>query len=188
MSTKLRLIVTLIAGVGIGVFLMSLGSRIGSGPEDAGTAGDTTGTKIWTCSMHPQIRMNRPGRCPICGMELVPVETMQKKADVQGEHAAHAAEHLTLREHARRMARVETAEITERELFKEIRTVGKVELDETRVAHISARVDGRVYEVFSNFPGTVVKEGDHLVSVYSPSLLSTQEEFLISYRREKEKK
>jgi Cu(I)/Ag(I) efflux system membrane fusion protein len=172
--------------IGIAVAGIAVGTRLGSGSGPASTTADTAaGTKIWTCSMHPQIRMNRPGRCPICGMELVPVETMQEKTDAQGKHAVHATEHLSLSEHARMMARVETAEIAERELFKEIRTVGKIELDETQVAHISARVDGRVDEVFASFPGTPVKQGDHLVSIYSPSLLSTQEEFLLSYRREK---
>lgn len=181
-NTKLRSLLTLVAGIGIGLAFMALGSRIGSGPDSKSTAGDmATGAKIWTCSMHPQIRMNRPGRCPICGMELVPIETMQKKAE---DDSGHIAEHLTLSEHARQMARVETAEIAERELFKEIRTVGKIELDETQVAHISARVDGRVDEVFASFPGTLVKQGDHLVSIYSPNLLTTQEEFLLSYRRE----
>jgi Cu(I)/Ag(I) efflux system membrane fusion protein len=124
-------------------------------------------------------------------MELLPVETTQKRADVASESrraGTHLTEHLSLSDHARMMARVETVEISERELFTEIRTVGRIELDETRVEHISARVDGRVDEVFANFTGTNVKEGDHLVSIYSPSLLSTQEEFLLTYRREQEHK
>jgi Cu(I)/Ag(I) efflux system membrane fusion protein len=84
------------------------------------------------------------------------------------------------------MASVEAAALEERQLFKEIRTAGKVEFDETRVRHITARVGGRVDQVFANFPGTGVKEGDHLVSIYSPDLVITQEEFLINSRYEKE--
>jgi Cu(I)/Ag(I) efflux system membrane fusion protein len=86
------------------------------------------------------------------------------------------------------MARVETAEVAARELFKEIRTVGRVELDETQVAHIAARVDGRVDEVFASFPGTGVKHGDHLVKIYSPDLVTGQQDFLLTYRREQEAK
>lgn len=187
MNNRNRPLAHIVGGIIVGMLLTAIALRAWNRAEPS-PAGDAAGDKVWTCSMHPQIRMNQPGRCPNCGMELVPVEVTQSKADVPGERATQAAEHLSLSEHARMMARVETAEITARELFKEIRTVGKIELDETRVAHIAARVDGRVDEVFANFPGTVVKHGDHLVSIYSPSLLSTQEEFLIAYRREQELK
>ncbi len=73
------------------------------------------------------------------------------------------------------------------ELSKDIRTVGRVELDETRMAHIASRVEGRVDQVFADFPGTIVKQGEHLVSIYSPQLVITQEEYLIAVRAEQER-
>jgi Cu(I)/Ag(I) efflux system membrane fusion protein len=115
-------------------------------------------------------------------MDLVPVSA----AASAGQGGVGDAAHLKLGEHARLMATLATVPIEERELHKEIRTVGKVELDETRVRHITARVAGRVDEVHANFPGIVVKEGDHLVRIYSPDLFATQEELLLSRRREKE--
>jgi Cu(I)/Ag(I) efflux system membrane fusion protein len=149
--------------------------------ETAAKYGDVPATTtVWTCSMHPQIRMSEPGRCPICGMELVPIEAT-RAAGTQGQHFDN---HLELSEHARQMACVETVAIEDRKLFKEIRTVGKVDFDETRVAHIAAWVDGRVDEVFANFPGTPVKLGDHLVKIYSADLVTGQQEFLISHRHE----
>ncbi len=152
MNTKVRSLNLVLLGVVIGIIGLAVGLHI-VGP--AGTAisdGDVpAANKVWTCSMHPQIRMNRPGRCPICGMELVPVATTQDM--VVGDYGG-LTEHLSLSEHARQMARVETVPIEERELFKEIRTVGKVDFDETGVAHIAAWVDGRVDEVFANFPGS----------------------------------
>jgi Cu(I)/Ag(I) efflux system membrane fusion protein len=153
------------------------GATAPSGPADS-----ESGVKWWTCSMHPQIRMDHPDKCPLCGMDLEPVKS------TAGGDQSEQADQLTLSEHARAMARVATSLVTRRQLFKEIRTVGRVELDETSVAKISARVDGRVDEVFANFPGTPVREGEHLVSIYSPDLVSTQEEFLINYRREEEQR
>lgn len=135
---------------------------------------------LWTCSMHPQVRMNHPGKCPICGMDLVPVGSQRPGMTPE---ASSTDLHVFLDPHARRMAGVETAVVSLRPLHKEIRTVGKIEFDETNVAQITARIAGRIDEVFASFPGTIVKQNDHLVSIYSPDLLSTQNELLNVYRR-----
>jgi Cu(I)/Ag(I) efflux system membrane fusion protein len=169
----------LLVGVGIAVGLSW--SVLGpGGPGDsaaASSSGAPVAAEVWTCSMHPQIRMDHKDLCPLCGMDLTPI-----KADAGG--GGGPAEPLSLGSYAQMMARVTTAELQPRELFKEIRTVGRVELDETRVAHIASRVDGRVDQVFADFPGTPVKKGEHLVSIYSPQLYTTQEEFLLSVRHE----
>jgi len=145
-----------------------------------GSGGNSANAGIWTCSMHPQVRMNHPGKCPFCGMDLVPVGGQRSKTI----HDASSHDlHVYLDPHARRMAGVETTEVAFRPLHKEVRTVGKVDFDETNVAQITARIAGRVDEVFASFPGTVVKQGDHLISIYSPDLLSTQTELLNAYRR-----
>jgi Cu(I)/Ag(I) efflux system membrane fusion protein len=83
------------------------------------------------------------------------------------------------------MARVQTMEVLPRALSKELRTVGRVEFDETRVAYIAARVNGRVDQVYADFPGTMVRQGEHLVKIYSPDLFSTQQEFLTALRGER---
>lgn len=168
-----------LAGIALAVLiLVAVASLIFSGRSDA----VIDSGKIWTCSMHPQIRMDHAGRCPICGMDLVPLaKESEKTADVPA--LGNAGHHLSLSQHAREMATVETVTVEPRELFKELRTVGKVEFDETTMAYITARIAGRVDEVFADFPGTIVNPGDHLVSIYSPDLFATQNEFLASYRR-----
>ncbi len=181
MTPASRPVLAFLAGLALGA--AALGGAWALVERQSAVPVETTGAaRTWICSMHPQIRMNRPGRCPICGMPLVPVEATGKAPD----NSPAMRDRLTLGEHSRHMARLATVAIEERQIFHEIRTVGKVELDETRVRHIAARVDGRVEEVFANFPGTPVREGDHLVRIYSPDLLSTQEEFLLSLRRENE--
>lgn len=168
-------IVAVIALV-VGLALGSSSSRGAKEPPKTAT----TAARTWTCSMHPQIRLDHPGRCPICGMTLVPV------GDSLGEGSASvASDAIAIGSRGQVMARVETAAVTSRLLWKELRTVGKVELDETSVAYLTAWIDGRVDRVFADFPGTVVAKGDHLVSIYSPDLLTTQEELLIALRSER---
>jgi Cu(I)/Ag(I) efflux system membrane fusion protein len=118
---------------------------------------------IWTCSMHPQIRLSEPGQCPICGMDLITVEELS---------AAQAR--------MSKQAGIETEEVQYRELMKEIRTVGKLDYNERRVAVLTARIDGRVDRVFADFTGITVKKNDHLVDIYSPALYSGQAELLLA--------
>ncbi len=116
-----------------------------------------TGLDIWTCSMHPQIRQYKPGKCPICGMDLVLI----KKTD------------------ANRSA-VEVESIQTRPLFKEIRSAGKLSFDESRIASITARVSGRVDRLYVDFTGSSVSKGQHIVDIYSPELLVAQRELLLA--------
>jgi Cu(I)/Ag(I) efflux system membrane fusion protein len=116
----------------------------------------------WTCSMHPQIRQDKPGQCPICGMDLIAVAQLSQLAELE------------------RRAGIETEPVTHRELFKEIRTVGKLDYNEGRVALIAARIAGRVDRIYADFTGIQVKKGDHLVDIYSPELFVAQGELLRS--------
>jgi Cu(I)/Ag(I) efflux system membrane fusion protein len=106
----------------------------------------------WTCSMHPQVRLPQPGQCPFCGMNLIPVAQLQDVTAME------------------KRAGLATEPVVYRELFKEIRTVGKLDYDENRVAYITARVAGRIDRLYVGFAGIVVKAGDHLVDIYSPRL------------------
>ena len=169
-------------GIGAMVVLTILMTAIAVWPGRVARQG--AGTGIWTCSMHPQIRMDHFDRCPICGMDLIPVKTNTGGAVDHTEHA----DHLQLSAHARQMARVGATRIELRPLQREIRTVGKIDFDETRMAQIASRVDGRVDQVYADFTGTMVKPQDHLVKLYSPDLVSTQEELLVATRREQELK
>lgn len=115
----------------------------------------------WTCSMHPQIRQPRPGKCPICGMDLVPVSQLSDQQAKLNERAG-----------------IETEAVTYRELFKEIRTVGKIDYNERQIAYIAARIAGRVDRVYADFTGIQVKKDDHLVDIYSPDLFIAQDELI----------
>ena len=127
---------------------------------------DTVAGGVWTCSMHPQIRQAGPGRCPICGMELIPVD---KLSDAQKQLADRAG--------------LEVETISRRELSKEVRTVGKIDYSERQVEFIAARIAGRVDRVHADVTGTIVKKGDHLVDIYSPDLYVAQDVLIRAAQR-----
>ncbi len=132
--------------------------------------------QIWTCSMHPQVRLPNPGKCPICSMPLIRAGgTTSTKAPNET-----AGSMLELSEHARAMASVETSPVRRRKMTREIRVVGKVQYNETALASITTRVEGYVERLFVDYTGIEVKAGDHLVEIYSPDLLVAQKELLIA--------
>ncbi len=130
--------------------------------------------EVWTCSMHPQIRLPGPGKCPICEMPLIVAAAAQTGAGGQPM--------LQLSDHALAMVSVETAPVTRQELFRELRAVGKIQYSESSLATITARTDGYAERLFVDFTGVEIKAGDHLVEVYSPDLLIAQQELLIALR------
>ena len=155
------------------------GYIIGSGgtemPAEHAAAGDEAAqVEMWTCAMHPQIRQPKPGQCPICAMDLVPV------TGGGGDDAG--PRELRLSPAARKLAEIQTAAVERRPVSAEVRMAGKVEYDETRVSHITAWVPGRLDRLYVDYTGVTVKRGDRMVALYSPELLAAQEELIQSIR------
>lgn len=152
---------TILIRLGLGAVVIGLVALVAWWPKGTGVA--TAGGDTWTCSMHPQIRLPNPGKCPICGMQLIPVSQLPK---ARGDLETRAG--------------LVTEPIQRRELFKEIRTVGKLDYSERQVEYITSRIAGRVDRLFVDFTGVEVKKKDHLVQIYSPELLVAQNELLLS--------
>ena len=129
---------------------------------------------VYTCPMHPQIRQPNPGRCPICSM---PLELAT--ADAGGTQDQYA---VTIAPAARRLANIQTAPMEKRPVEKAIESIGRLAIDESRQATISAYVAGRIERLFADYTGVQVAKGDHLAVVYSPQLYSAQVEYLESQR------
>jgi Cu(I)/Ag(I) efflux system membrane fusion protein len=166
-------VLALALGLGGYVLGRSTAPRSAAGERGQHAApADAAGTPVWTCSMHPQVRLDRPGDCPICQMPLIPA------AAAGG--AAGEATMLRLSEHALAMASVETVEVGYRPLARDLRAVGRIEYNESSLATITPRVDGFVERLFVNVTGVRIRKGDHLAEVYSPELLAAQQELLIA--------
>lgn len=140
---------------------------------------DDQGNIIWTCSMHPQIQLPEPGNCPICFMELIPLE---RKDDSQKS----SIREITLTENARKLAGITVEPVKRLDVSVETRMVGKVDYDETRVRTITAWTGGRVVEMYVDYTGDLVKKGQPMVSLYSPELLTAQAELIQAVKARKD--
>ena len=127
---------------------------------------------IWTCSMHPQIRQDKPGQCPICGMDLVPVSSLQTTDENIDPNE------IAMTESAAKLADIQTITVAKGTPSKTLYLQGKVQVDERNIAELTARYGGRIEKLFINFTGQKVKKGEKLASIYSPELISAQQELL----------
>jgi membrane fusion protein, copper/silver efflux system len=134
------------------------------------TAGDHAAATTWTCSMHPQIKLPEAGQCPLCFMDLIPL-------DNDGDEALPPRT-LVLSESAAALAEIQTSRVQRGRAFADIRLTGRVAYDETRLSDITTRVSGRIDTLFVDFTGTSVEPGQPLASLYSPELYAAQTELL----------
>jgi RND family efflux transporter MFP subunit len=160
------------------VLIVSLGiaQRLGwirDADEPVTTADAPPGT-IYTCAMHPQIRQPAPGRCPICGMALVPASS------VGGLDLDELA--VTIEPAQRRLANIETAPVQSGPIESTLQTVGVIAIDESRQATIAAYIDGRLERLFADYTGVEIAKGDHLAIIYSPQLYSAQVDYVEARR------
>ena len=158
------------------IVLLGVAQRIGwiqGGSFNSAPTSEGGTQEIHTCPMHPQIRQPGPGRCPICGMALVPAASSGADFDQLA---------VTIEPAQRRLANIQTAEVTQHPVSTTIRTIGAIQIDESRQATIASYIDGRVERLFADYTGVEVDKGDHLAVVYSPQLYSAQVEYVESKR------
>lgn len=166
-----------VMAIGIVAAALAVGFVLGRGASPpASPAGQAASKRaeVWTCSMDPQVRLPGPGKCPICSMPLTLV------AD-EGPDSSGALV-LQLSDAAVAMAGIQTSAVTRRPLLHEIRAVGRIEPNETSLATVTTRVEGWVEKLFVDATGVQVAKGDHLLELYSPELISDQNELLIALR------
>ncbi|MFB3852376.1 MAG: efflux RND transporter periplasmic adaptor subunit [Vicinamibacterales bacterium] len=197
-------------------------ARPGEAPAGATT---TTGRRnsgsqaadLYTCPMHPEVRSDRPGKCPICGMDLERVtkpgprgesqpskesdeppaaDESQHRPPASGQSAAagheghqgggqtgpvrrtEAGTVISMTADQVRLAGVRTIAAARGRVAKEIRAVGTVEADETRVRQVTTKVAGFVEKLYTAAVGQHVAAGEPMFDLYSPELLASQEEYL----------
>ena len=170
-------VVLMAAGFAVGYAVSSAGEGTALGePHTQGA--ETQGARKWYCSMHPQIIRDQPGLCPICEMPLIPMP--------ESIAAAASPRELAVSEAAAKLMDIQTSPVERRFVANDVRMVGKVDCDETRVKHITAWVGGRLDRLYVDFTGTTVRKGDHMVYLYSPELISGQAELLQAVKAAKD--
>ncbi len=139
---------------------------------DADEHGHAETGEIWTCSMHPQIRQTEPGACPICGMDLIPLDQAAVGARVE------------LSDRAATLARIETAEVVRIATPElDLRLLGRVEIDENRVRNVSAWIGGRIDKLHVRETGTVVRRGQTIATLYSPEVYAAHQDLLTAAKQ-----
>jgi Cu(I)/Ag(I) efflux system membrane fusion protein len=208
----------LVAGVG-GTLLLRPGAH--DGHQHAAASDASPGKHMFQCPMHPQIIQDHPGKCPICGMDLVPMESAGPtdkgkilfyrnpmnpsitaqvpmkdemgmdyvpvyQADLKGAGVTiedHST--VTIDRERQQLIGLRTEKVVEGSVSGELRALGRVVVDETRVRKVNVKVEGFVEKLFVDFVGKPVAKGQPLFSLYSPEFVSAQREYLLALSTQK---
>lgn len=153
----------LISGIIIGGLFFSPASSVQHQDHQHETVAE-----VWTCAMHTQIRKDKPGKCPICGMDLVPVGSAQSQTlDIN---------QIQMTEAAMRLADVQTVIVGSTMPEKLVYLPGRIKADERGVANVTAHFSGRVEHLYTDFTGQFIHRGQLLATLYSPDLVTAQKE------------
>lgn len=156
--------------VAIGGILMGWLIFGGTSDEEAAQAHEHTAATEYTCSMHPQIRQNEPGKCPICGMDLTPVS---KTGSAEPNPFV-----LEMTDEAVALSNIQTSRVRSMSAENALNLSGKVQVNEENRSSVTAKFPGRIERLYVNFTGQEIRRGERVASVYSPELISAQRELL----------
>jgi RND family efflux transporter MFP subunit len=140
---------------------------------------------MYHCPMHPSYISDKPGDCPICGMKLVPINADQhgSTADSASSQAPSADDHsVRIDPVTVQNMGVTTEKVQKRPIVKEIRAGAMVTIDETKLSIVSTKIMGWIDRLLVDYTGKKVRKGQALFELYSPDLVSTQEEYLQALR------
>jgi len=153
---------------------------------------------VYYCPMHKTYHSDKPGNCPICSMKLVKLQgpstatAAEAAAKVEPNTGAAAAtptatpasqdNAIFVPPEKQQLIGMRSVPAVMGTLTKDIRIVGKVSYDETRLTHIHSKVSGYIEEVFADSVGKSVRAGDPLFTIYSPDLVATEQDFLLALK------
>ena len=167
--TVKTLIIVAVSTLAGGLLLgwLFFGGSESSPTEEHNHSTEMAGETTWTCSMHPQIRSNEPGDCPICGMDLIPVDQDENEVSAMA---------VSMSPTAMQLANVTTEIVGKMTPVKSLRLNGKVQEDERLVYSQSSHIPGRIEKLMVNFTGEYITKGKPIAYIYSPDLVTAQEE------------
>jgi len=138
----------------------------------------TQSKAYYTCSMHPQIHEDHPGNCPICGMKLIKVE-------LSGTGNSADRNRITLTAAQIQLAGIRTDTVGEENVGNEKTLTGTVTTNENTAAELSARIAGRIQQLFVRTTGEKISVGQPVYSLYSEDLLEAEKEYLLAKQQQK---
>jgi membrane fusion protein, copper/silver efflux system len=167
--------------------------------EAAASHTDAHQKELYYCPMHPSFRSDKPGNCPVCSMKLVKMENVPAPEKAKAAEttampgmpgmdqrasppSGGSSRSIYVAPERQQLIGMRSVAVAVQPLVKEIRSVGKVAFDETKVTHIHTKVSGYIEEVFADYVGKQVRRGEPLFTIYSPDLVATQEEHLLALK------
>lgn len=129
----------------------------------------------YTCSMHPQVMQDGPGKCPICGMELIPAR--------KGEGAAK--ENIVLSDQQVQLGNIQVDTVTAGGMGNKVTLTATLNVDETRSTSVNTRIAGRIERLYFKNIGDHIHKGDKLYDLYSEELNNAKQEYLLALERQR---
>ena len=126
----------------------------------------------YTCSMHPQIRVDKPGKCPICYMDLIPVKNNDSETD-----------EISLSEQQIKLGNITTQTIEESKNRKEESYTGMLTYNQNNIKTISARTMGRIEKLFFKTTGSYIKTNEPVYVLYSEDIAIAKQDYLVAYKQ-----
>ena len=157
----------------LSILLLALGTSSCSRTDQEGLA--TADIDHWTCSMHPSVRSKTPGKCPICGMDLISV---RKNTKAPGSPARVELSEFVVPIERQQQIGVTYTAARRRPMKLGVRSVGRLEPEQARVFEYVARADGYVWELKVTSPGDRVSAGQALLTIYIPALRAAEQEYV----------
>lgn len=162
--------------VAVAMVLSSCGKSSSSHAGHTDTTATTQTEDYYTCTMHPQVHLDKPGVCPICGMELVKASNSRKK------ESSMSSATVPLNDRDQLLANVSTVKVGYEDIEHTIRAFGTLEIADPNKTVISARFNGRIEKLYVNAVGVKVKQGDPLFDIYSPDIIQAENEYLQAFK------
>jgi Cu(I)/Ag(I) efflux system membrane fusion protein len=173
-----NLVIVILAVAVTGLLAWQLSGTKSTAGKDAANAVTPVAAEsdYYTCPMHPSVRSDRPGVCPVCGMALVKKSgtAVTPTEKVLNDRA------VALSPTQRVLANITTATVERKTIRKELTAVGVVDFAEPNYLHISMRFPGRLERLYLTYAGQIVRKGDPVADVYSPEAISAQQEYLLT--------
>ncbi len=179
MKSKQKQLLTYIALVVMGILIGKWFFASTETNEDTSHEHHThSTTEVWTCSMHPEIREDRPGDCPICGMDLTLLDESASSLDPKA---------IKMSEVAMQLAKVHTGfPIASPENTAHLALDGKLRFNEENKQKLTADFHGRIDAFYIDYEGQYIKNGQVIAKLYSPELEALQRELLMAFSLKEE--
>jgi Cu(I)/Ag(I) efflux system membrane fusion protein len=161
---KYAILFLVVVGIGIGIYFIAIKPSNHTETEYQ--------NEVYTCSMHPQISEPKPGNCPICGMALV------KKVTEDHSEKNDSVDDLLRPTDNFVVGNYQTTIVKDTAVGSEISLPGIVTYDSNLSVNISARINGRIEKMYINYKYQRVTKGQKIFELYSPELVSEQQNFI----------